>query len=71
MNQKRARLKYIYEVTVIEEYTRTYRVKGDDKNHAFKRAEEMVRNKQESMRKVHKKILGDIHYIHSKEVPNE
>ena len=67
MTKKRDRPKYTYEVTVIEEYTRTYRVKGDDENHAFERLEEMIRNKQDSMR-VYKKYLGDIHHIHSEEV---
>ena len=52
---------------MIEEYTRTYRVKGDDENHAFERLENMIRNKQGSMR-VYKKYLGDIHHIHSEEV---
>ena len=67
MTKKRDRPKYTYEVTVVEEYTRTYRVKGDDENHAFERLENMIRNKQGSMR-VYKKYLGDIHHIHSEEV---
>ncbi len=66
---KRKRPNYTYEVTVIEEYTRTYTVRGDDEVHAFERAEEMIRNKQLAMLKF-KKILGDIHHIHSEEVFN-
>ena len=70
MTKKRDRPKYTYEVTVIEEYTRTYRVKGDDENHAFERLEDMIRNKQDSMR-VYKKYLGDIHHRHSEEVVDD
>jgi len=69
--KKRDRPKYTYEVTVIEEYTRTYKVRGNDPEHAFDRAEEMVRTKQEVMRNIHKKYLGDIHHIHSEEVFND
>jgi hypothetical protein len=54
-------------VTVVEEYTRTYKVRGDDPEHAFERTEEMIRNKQNSMR-IYKKYIGDIHHIHSEEV---
>lgn len=62
---------FTYEVTVIEEYTRTYTVRGDDEGHAFERAEEMIRKKQNVMRKRFKKFLGDIHHIHSEEVFND
>ncbi len=54
---------------MIEEYTRTYTVRGDDEGHAFERVEEMIRNKQSAMLRF-KKILGDIHHIHSEEVFN-
>ena len=64
-NPKRPR--YTYEVTVIEEYTRTYKVRGNDEDHAFKRVEEMIRNKQVAMRRF-QKILGDVHHIHTEEV---
>ena len=37
----RRKPKYTYKVTVIEEYTRTYKVKGDDEDHAFERVEEI------------------------------
>ena len=63
----RRKPKYTYKVTVIEEYTRTYKVKGDDEDHAFERGEEMIRNKQVAMKRF-QKILGDIHHIHTKEI---
>ena len=64
---KRKRPNYTYRVTVIEEYTRTYKVKGDDEEHAFERVEEMIRNKQVAMKRF-QKILGDIHHIHTEEI---
>jgi len=64
---RRKRPNYTYRVTVIEEYTRTYKVRGDDEDHAFERAEEMIRNKQVAMQKF-QKILGDIHHIHTEEI---
>jgi len=68
MKKKPVRPRYTYEVTVIEEYTRTYKVRGNDPDHAFERAEEMIRRKQEGMTSHYKKYLGDIHHIHSEEV---
>ena len=63
----RRKPKYTYKVTVIEEYTRTYKVKGDDEDHAVERVEEMIRNKQVAMKRF-QKILGDIHHIHTEEI---
>ena len=51
---RRKRPNYTYRVTVIEEYTRTYKVRGDDEDHAFERVEEMIRNKQVAMQKFQK-----------------
>tara|TARA_Y100000114_G_C11761982_1_gene330325 strand:+ start:3313 stop:3525 length:213 start_codon:yes stop_codon:yes gene_type:complete len=70
MKGKSRRPKYTYEVTVIEEYTRTYRVGGDDEDHAYKRLEKRIRGNQGYMLRV-KKYLGDIHHIHSEEIFND
>ena len=64
---RRKRPNYTYRVTVIEEYTSTYKVKGDAEDHAFERVEEMIRNKQVAMKRF-QKILGDIHHIHTEEI---